>query len=111
MAPSPMPDAPARTSGVRFPPPLVFALGLVSGWLLGKLVELPTLDERVARALSVLCFIAGAALLLSSLGLYRRAHIDPLPWRPTSALTMRGPYRFTRNPMYLGMAVVYAGFA
>ena len=36
---------------------------------------------------------------------------SPNPMAPTTALAMGGPYRFTRNPMYLGMSILSAGFA
>jgi protein-S-isoprenylcysteine O-methyltransferase Ste14 len=33
------------------------------------------------------------------------------PWKPTTAIVTTGPYRLTRNPAYLGMALVYIGIA
>jgi protein-S-isoprenylcysteine O-methyltransferase Ste14 len=107
-----MSDAGApQTSGVRFPPPLIYVAGLLAAWLLDRLVALPALDDAWGGILSIVCFVIGGALLLSSFRLFRRGRIDVRPWRPTSALTLSGPYRFTRNPMYLGMAFVYVGFA
>jgi len=41
--------------------------------------------------------------------LFRRAGTTPNPTKPTTALVLRGPYRFTRNPMYLGFAALYLG--
>src|SRR3989449_10916364 len=41
--------------------------------------------------------------------LFRRAGTTPNPTKPTSALVIWGPYRFTRNPMYVGMATLYVG--
>ena len=34
-----------------------------------------------------------------------------VPMKPTTALVTSGPYRVTRNPMYVGMAFLYAGLA
>ena len=48
----------------------------------------------------------GAAMLF-----FRRAGTSMLPMNPTTALVTKGPYRFTRNPMYLGMAFLYIAFA
>ena len=100
-----------QTSGVRIPPPLVYVAGLLAGWLLERVLDMPPLDELWGGILSIVCFVAGAALIVSALGLFRIAKTDPLPMRPTTSLVLRGPYRFTRNPMYVGMAFVYAGFA
>ena len=67
------------------------------------------LGTRTQIAVAVLMFGAGALLVGAALGLFRRARTRPEPWQPTSALVTNGIYRFTRNPMYLGMAFAYAG--
>lgn len=43
--------------------------------------------------------------------LFRRSGQDENPWKPTPAIMARGPFRFTRNPMYLQMVLVCIGFA
>jgi protein-S-isoprenylcysteine O-methyltransferase Ste14 len=52
---------------------------------------------------------AGAALPAWAMGWFRRTGQDPLPWKPTPSLIVQGPYRFTRNPMYVGMTLVQLG--
>src|SRR5207247_4526818 len=52
---------------------------------------------------------AGVGLAASAIVLFRRAGTSPVPIQPTTALVVRGPYRFTRNPMYVGLAALYAG--
>jgi protein-S-isoprenylcysteine O-methyltransferase Ste14 len=42
---------------------------------------------------------------------FRRAGTSVIPFKPTTALVTSGPYRFSRNPMYLGMAFRYIGVA
>src|SRR5205807_1117630 len=52
---------------------------------------------------------AGVALAASAIALFRRASTSPVPNQPTTALVAQGPYRFTRNPMYVGLAALEAG--
>lgn len=99
------------SSGVRFPPPLVYAGGLVLGWLVDRAWPASLFDARGWWVVAIPIAAAGLALVVAALGLFRRAGTDPLPMRPTSALVFAGPYRFTRNPMYLGMALVYVAAA
>ena len=42
---------------------------------------------------------------------FRRSENNPTPWTPINELVTGGPYRLTRNPMYVGMAFLYAGLA
>lgn len=57
--------------------------------------------------------IAGAFLGLGvwSVVLVRRSGQSENPWKPTSRIVARGPFRLTRNPMYLQMVVICIGFA
>ncbi|RWK68142.1 MAG: hypothetical protein EOR45_35550, partial [Mesorhizobium sp.] len=54
---------------------------------------------------------AGVVFLAGALGLFRKAGTRPEPWQPTTAMVTSGVYRVTRNPMYVGMAPVYAALA
>lgn len=97
--------------GVRFPPPLIYLAGLAAGRGIESLKPSPTAPGwlRVAAGAS------GAAALLAldttSMVRFSRAGTSFNPARPDSALVTDGAYRFTRNPMYLGMAAAYAGGA
>ena len=97
---------------VTFPPPFIYLglllLGLLADWLLG--LELP-LDWPVRIAGLVLLGGAGLAVGLPANERFRRVGTDVRPWKSSSAFVADGVYRFTRNPMYLGMALIYAGLA
>jgi protein-S-isoprenylcysteine O-methyltransferase Ste14 len=47
----------------------------------------------------------------SAMRFFRRAGTSMLPFKPSTELVTTGPYRFSRNPMYLGMAFLYVGLA
>jgi protein-S-isoprenylcysteine O-methyltransferase Ste14 len=103
------------TPGVRFPPPLIFTLGLLAGWALDRWVRpLPLVgpDHRAWLYLHAAAFgLVALWLLGSALGVFRRQGNDPRPWREDSALVVGGLYRYTRNPMYLGMALLVVALA
>ena len=111
-----MSDAHARGPGVRFPPPTIFVAGWLLGWLLEAKVERIRLiggdasDQPVVVAGTML-ILAGLATIASGLLTFFRARTAIMPHHPASRLVTHGPYRFTRNPMYLGMTLLYAGLA
>jgi protein-S-isoprenylcysteine O-methyltransferase Ste14 len=101
-------------SGVRVPPPLVYAAGFGLGLGLHRLApgdDLPASLRTVGLGLGVAGVAAALALCASALATFRRAGTSPVPVRPAMALVEAGPYRFTRNPMYLGLGVGYLGLA
>ena len=98
-------------ANIRIPPPLI-VLGLVAaGFALdGRLVH-PRLNPSYLPLAGLALILGGLIIGLLALRLFRRAGTDPEPWKASSALVAEGIYRFTRNPMYLGMMFVAAGLA
>jgi protein-S-isoprenylcysteine O-methyltransferase Ste14 len=98
-------------SGVKVPPPLFFIAGFLVGVALELLFPIAALPLAVALAallvgIAIWLALDGAAMLH-----FRRSGTSMVPMRPTTALVTSGPYQFTRNPMYLGMAVLYVALA
>jgi protein-S-isoprenylcysteine O-methyltransferase Ste14 len=102
---------PETSAGVIAPPPLIFALGLAAGFGLEALLPGSEVPSVVRWPLGALLVLAGAALDVSFTRGFRRAGTPLEPWKPTTALVTDGPYRFTRNPAYVGMTLVSAGIA
>lgn len=98
---------------LKIPPPAVALLLAVAMWLaayaLGALAF--TLPGR--RAISIALAVVGIAISVAGVVSFRRARTTVNPTRPDSASTLvaTGIYRFTRNPMYLGLFLVLAGWA
>lgn len=97
-------------AAVRVPPPVVYLLALLAG--IGLQILAPSLRLALpwpARVvLAVVFALVGVALVGAALGLFRRSGQDPRPWESTPAVIAEGVYRYTRNPMYLGLGLVQA---
>lgn len=104
------PAAP-KSPGVPFPPPFLYAALFLLGLLLDRLWPWSPLPRELSRILSAVLLVPGLGLVFTSLWLFFRAKTSPFPMRPASALVRTGFYRWTRNPMYLGMLLVYTGAA
>lgn len=105
---------PARGPQLRFPPPGIFAGLFLIGLLLETVLRIPIVGDLRAPLLGVLgmALVAiGLFLMFWGVLTFRRHGTSVLPFRPVSALVRTGPYRFTRNPMYLGMTTVHIGAA
>jgi protein-S-isoprenylcysteine O-methyltransferase Ste14 len=104
-------ESPLPHPGVRLPPPLLYVAGWAVGVLLNRWRALPiTPGPSVVRAIAATaCVVAWMALMLSALGAFRRGHTTMVPNRPATSFVTSGPYRFTRNPMYVSLVVLYLG--
>ena len=98
------------TAHVVAPPPLVFLGALAVGLALQARLPLAPFARRAAAR------VAGGSLILAGLALsgavmrqFGRAATPVTPWRVTRRLVVSGPYRFSRNPDYLGQALVVGG--
>jgi protein-S-isoprenylcysteine O-methyltransferase Ste14 len=94
-------------------PPLIYAGLFLVGYAVRRAVPLRLWGDPPpgARLVAWGLVAAGVLLAASAVVLFRRAGTTPNPTRPTTALVLHGPYRFTRNPMYLGLSLCYLGAA
>ena len=99
-----------RGANVRFPPPLVYVAFILLGVGLQYAVALTVPGPRyVAVAAGVAFLLAALWLIFNAVNLFKRTGQDPAPWKPSPELVLSGPYRFTRNPMYLGLTCTQIG--
>jgi protein-S-isoprenylcysteine O-methyltransferase Ste14 len=101
-------DAPDH-SGVAIPPPFLYAIPLAAGLLLHRARPVALMPRGVAVPLGALLVVLSLSLLASAMISFRRARTSPIPIKPTTAIVETGPYRLTRNPMYVGLAALYLG--
>lgn len=102
------------SANIHVPPPIVYAGAIVGGFLVQLVKPEAIVAADFANALRIVGGVfagLGVALALSASWLFRRAGTSPIPFKPTKALVFHGPYRFTRNPMYLSLTLVTLGFA
>jgi len=100
-----------RGARVRFPPPLVFALSTLTGVALqhfARGIHIPV-ARSTSVAVGVAVLVLAIALVASARVWFLRTGQSPVPWKPTPSLIAQGPYRFTRNPMYVGVTLIQVG--
>ena len=104
-------NAVERGAHVRFPPPLVFLIAILLGVALDYAVmSAPVPAARPISAIGgLLVLMAGVGLIGSARLHFHRTGQSPIPWKPSPTLILKGPYRFTRNPMYVGITLVTVG--
>jgi protein-S-isoprenylcysteine O-methyltransferase Ste14 len=98
----------------RIPPPLLFVAVFLAGLGLERLAAPGGLAPRLPQVGHVAgsAFLAAGMLLAAScLSLFLRAGTTLVPHRRSAALVERGPYRISRNPMYVSLVLVYLGVA
>lgn len=95
-------------AAVRIPPPLIYLTALIAGALLHGFVVPWHVGLGLGARIVVAAAAAGSglALLGGAFGLFKSTGQDPKPWLPTPEIISTGVYRFTRNPMYVSMALL-----
>ena len=98
-------------AGVVAPPPLIYLGPLILGLRLNRRLRIPFLPPRTTRVLGWPLLVGGVSLMGWFFFTMRRADTPIDPREPVSNLATDGPFRYTRNPAYLSMAMIYAGIS
>lgn len=98
---------------LKIPPPIYALMIAISMWLLNQYWPLFQLIESPWNKIGIGIMVAAATLDVWSLVLFFRKHTTLNPMKPknTSGIVTSGLYRISRNPMYLGLLIILAGFA
>ncbi len=108
------PQAPAAARGARvfpIPPPAYYGAAFGAGMLLQNAIPLDVPGRPVITVVGVAILAAGLALDLAGVAAVIIHRTTIVPHRPVATLITSGIYRFSRNPMYTGLAVMVGGGA
>ncbi len=106
-----MPNDERDNAGVVAPPPLIYAGPLLLGLLLNRKLEISFLPRGMASILGWPLLGGGVLLMGWFFRTMKRADTPIDPREPVSKIVTDGPFRYTRNPAYLGMTMTYTGLA
>jgi protein-S-isoprenylcysteine O-methyltransferase Ste14 len=97
-----------KGASVKFPPPLVFLIVIAIAYGLEKFLNLTVwgVENTYIQAASAFLFVAGLIPLVTAAKLFKKQGQNPKPWLPTPEIIVEGIYSYSRNPMYLGMALL-----
>lgn len=102
-------------AGVIAPPPLIYLGFLVAGFGFGYRWPLAIIADGIPTAvragLGAVLAILGIVIAVAGFRQFRKAGTNVRPDQPTTALVTSGVYRYSRNPLYLALTLVYAGIA
>ncbi len=97
--------------GIRVPPPLIYLLPLILGLLLNRRAPISFLPRSAARGLGWPLVVGAVLLNTWFLRTIRDAEVPIRTDKPVPRLTTEGPFRYSRNPSYLALAMLYTGIA
>lgn len=105
-------DGAGETAGVIVQPPLLYGgfllAGLALDWL-WPLEALSALPRQRNMLFGAVLMVLGVGLLIAAFRRFKVAGTNIPTWRPTLALVTGGIYGLSRNPIYLGLTLVYLG--
>jgi protein-S-isoprenylcysteine O-methyltransferase Ste14 len=97
--------------GIWVPPPPLYLLALLLGLLLDRRAHVPFLPRGVARSLGWPLVGGGMALAAWFMRTMRNADTTVRTDKPVSSLVQDGPFRYSRNPGYVALTMIYSGIA
>src|SRR5262249_41293664 len=101
------PDPPSDNAGVIAFPPFIWLLNALISVLLHFFVfRLPIANYGIGLICGIALITAAGVLALSAIVPMKQGGTNVLPSKPALTIVRRGPFRFTRNPMYLALCLL-----
>ena len=92
-------------------PPLVYLLSILLGLFLHAALPVPIVPPALGAPVGAVVVLLSVVLFIAAVRTFRRAG-TPVPGnQPTTTIVRDGPYRFTRNPIYLAFSLLQLGVA
>ncbi|MGH8563449.1 MAG: methyltransferase family protein [Gammaproteobacteria bacterium] len=101
----------ADRAGAIAPPPLIYAAVFAVGYALDRCYPVLLRSDASAAWLGWAIFAAGLGVLALGGAYLNRAGTPVNPYRPSTTLVTAGPYRYSRNPLYVALTLAYLGTA
>jgi len=99
------------TPGLIARPPLIYLGSILVGVALHRLWPVAVVPAEWAAPLGAPLIVAAAVVFLLAVRAFRRAGTPIQSVRPTTRIVQTGPYRFSRNPIYLAFTTLHLGIA
>ena len=96
-------------AGVILPPPLIYLLGFIVALALRYKWPLPIFHSAVGGWLGTACAAGGVLLAMIGRTTMQHAGTNINPFKPTKTIVTSGPFRYSRNPLYLALSLLFLG--
>jgi protein-S-isoprenylcysteine O-methyltransferase Ste14 len=103
--------SPKKGPATIVPPPLVYPAGLAAGWGIDRYIPLEFHGGDGLRLLALLLVALGLMLIAWALYTIWQHHTTVNPYKAVTHLVSVGPFAFSRNPIYVGDWLIYAGIS
>jgi protein-S-isoprenylcysteine O-methyltransferase Ste14 len=100
-----------NTSIPRLPPPFFFLVSIIAMILLHLYAPIGRWINYPWRSAGIVLIVAGLVLGAGSGMFFRKLGTNPRPGARATLVVKTGPFRFTRNPMYVGLTTILVGVA
>ena len=96
-------------AGVKFPPPVIFLISILIALGLNRVRPIGGVPENFAMPLGVTLIVAAVTLAFLGFRELGRHKTTIRPDEPSTTIVKTGPYRFTRNPLYVSLCAMQLG--
>ena len=101
----------ADNAGVVVRPPLLYGVAFVVALVLGWFWPMPIVGRVVAAGVGLVLVVFGVGIAMWGRRTMQAAGTNVAPHRPATVLVKTGPFRFSRNPLYISLTLLFLGLS